>query len=593
MFKGKIPVHDSVLENDPEQAFRMLVHRCNGKNQKDLLLFSSFLSLFDYFDTFDYNYNVFAPIINVEMLGLLSQAIIRSKSNNYKSNPIIEDDLNYFYIRWLNVMGFRKKEIIKQNYSEESKSQQALAMSNIQLRFQNYGLTQRGIRSFIQFSEISNQYKDEIHQNLKDSYVSISDEFQKAYNISISEFIFFGEFLLFMCKNFFRLIYPKEYSQEKRKEIQQIDPEPLNSGSFFNEDKRKGLFHIYSVVKNDLEAIVIKPDFFVNTPFNDSFEKYIPLISRTSYQIKELLQTNPAYQEGIILDSLCPLERFPLIKINETDNIIPNFRFLAYAITDSIHYMLQNIFSDNRYNQTLGKIQEIYIRQLLNSSYLSETLLPEIEYKKGKQSVKSPDFTLLGDRIIIIESKAKRPSAQLKSNPGSKLFLHEMENIEDAFCKAPTKITDIISEIDSFSNWHKEIECAKKGKPAVVVVTGEGFEIPMQILSHHIKFNNFANLQAFPFDFALINLSILERIVSISANKKIPISKIFESILADSTNYESTKDVFYFLQKEYKESSVLDSPYIKEEKEKFAFCLKQIAEQLEKTGHSDLLDITE
>ncbi|MCE5305726.1 MAG: hypothetical protein ABFD00_01970 [Chloroherpetonaceae bacterium] len=558
-------MNDSYFQKYPDQAFQTLINRLNGKNLEELLLFSSFISIFDFFDTIDFSYNIFAPVINVELINLLSQAICRSKSQMYKDGAINKQDLDFFYCQWLNTIGFREKKVECQIDKQRAAIQQLLAMMNIQLRFQNHRINQRHTRCYILFCDIPNRYKEQLEKELQGAYISIRDEFQNKYGISVDLYFMFGMFFFFMFRNYFRKIYPQELSLQKRAEIISIDPEPTKSGNKYLFDKIEGLFRIYSLCRPTLKSIIIHSNIFANTSLDYQFKKYLQMMSTNIHTLRSMTHKGSKFNKGLILDQLNPLERYPLVEFKSNKYIIPNIRYLSFSISDSFHYILQDCFPENQYNMTLGKIQEIYIKELIESSFKPCFMLEELIYAKGKDEIRGPDLALFSDQLCIIESKSKRPSAQLRSDPGSISFHSEMKNIQDAFIRGINKVNDILSEIDIYSKYHQEIETAKKKQPIVIVIIGEGFEIPMEILIHHIKYSNFANLPSYPFKFALLNLSLLEEFVALSHKREIPIMQIFDTIsIISSLANDDYPGMEYYIERYYEKMNKVNFPYFEE-----------------------------
>ena len=61
------------------------------------------------------------------------------------------------------------------------------------------------------------------------------------------------------------------------------------------------------------------------------------------------MRQNPVYSEGLIPDRLNPLERYPIIRLENDTYIIPNLRHLDTAATELIHYILQEAYPNNEY----------------------------------------------------------------------------------------------------------------------------------------------------------------------------------------------------------------------------------------------------
>jgi hypothetical protein len=584
-YRNRFTIHPSFLENHPEEAFRLYLNKLNNKNLKELLLFSSFVSLFDYYDTMDYGHNYFAPIINVEQINLLTQAIIRSKSQFYKSDVITRNDLEYFYTYWLNIIGIRSKNVKEENGAEKALIRNALGMINQQNRYQNYHVLQREIRSLLLYNDIPERYKDRLSNDLGNKFVTIPDEFKAKTGITIVDYIVLGLFLIFQYFTFFKKIYPQDFSKKNHDDFNKRFGdmrEANNSGvnDFLLGQKIDALYLFFQKVKPELNKLIFNTNFITEQSCKHKFDSFYKSLSCNYPQIRKMIEDDKVFQEGIILDRLSPFERYPLIEMDFGNYIIPNFRYMALSVTDSIHYIMQEIFPQNEFNQTMGRIQEIYIQELLSSSFEPCLIIPEIEYKKGKELVKSPDFILLSNRLYIIETKCKRPSATLRGDPGSDTFSDQMENVIDAISKSKSKIVDIFNKTDVFSKWDLEIDKTKKEIPTVIIIIGEGFEIPMEILCFHVKFNNFADLQNYPYNFLFINLSILEICVEISSKQHVSITSIFDKISASNASINGYMGINGILIKEYGEISNITFPYFEKRKNKIQDLLIELTTKL-------------
>lgn len=223
--RGIMTIYDESLENNqyleehPEEAFKFYIERLGKINLKELLLFSSFISVFEFFDSIDFSYPVFAPLINIEQINLLSHAIIRSTSNIGKRGHVTKDDLTFFYHRWINLCGERNKEIEKNANTPMSSEQQLQAILNMQFRFQNTNLAQRWTRFYIMYLDIPTRFEKHLKTCLKGSFVPIKDEFERKYGFPVLMYLFFGFFLFSLIENYFREIFPPKYSIEHRRQI--------------------------------------------------------------------------------------------------------------------------------------------------------------------------------------------------------------------------------------------------------------------------------------------------------------------------------------------------------------------------------------
>ena len=369
----------------PNEALNRYIKNLNRKKLSGLLEFSCFISLIDFFDCVPHGYNLFAPILNVESINLFDQVLVLSKSREYKDEYISSRDFKLYYNLWLDIVGFRQKYIESINGTkEEGFERQLLSMINNQVRFQSNLLKHRYNRALLFYEIIPDKYKN-ILKSKTHEYVDIPRIFFENYNLTISDFLFNGFIIFSFYLNRLDLLFPQNVRESMREFISKSKHYP------FDRDNLECKFQLFMGIytKNIMKRshLFFDVDKLIPNKENEALDKnkakrYLELTSLTMREIINLRNNNDVYKSGIILDRLSPFERYPIILVEKYGYIVPNFRYFEISITELIHYMMQKLFPNNEYNQTLGYIQEIYISQILGECFGNEKIIPEIEYKR-------------------------------------------------------------------------------------------------------------------------------------------------------------------------------------------------------------------
>jgi hypothetical protein len=483
------------------------------------------MSLIDYYDIVDYGHNMFAPILNVESINLFDHALIASKAANYKSDDITINDLDLFYRSWLEVTGFRIKYLRELDNKGKGSNRQTLTMISTQLRYQSYFLFNRLSRTYGLLISIPKEYGSSLRQ--KDaSFIDISVEFEAHYGISILDFLRVGIYIESLYFYIFESFLPKQKRKSIGEYFANLPPNHRDLDHMW--DKLPVFMDIYEKVRDKISF------FFKIGNFNDGFvssekiSRYLELTSMSFKGLKSIRDDNQAYEKGIILDRLNPLERFPIVKSYKERFIVPNFRYFEIALTEMLHYMMQEIYPDNSYNQTRGYVQEIYIKRLISDCYDPNFIISETRYKKAKGHVLGPDLCLCDGKLILIESKAKRLTATSRADPTQLEFIQDIRAVIDALVKMIEKVRDLYSALPEYSDYYKLIESTKQYTPIVLIVMGEAIPLLPEIFQDHVIRNNIKQLNNYPYPYLILDLNLLEKILVIVYSTGQPLYDILQ-----------------------------------------------------------------
>jgi len=184
------------------------------------------------------------------------------------------------------------------------------------------------------------------------------------------------------------------------------------------------------------------------------------------------------------------LERYPVVWLSSTEVVIPNVRYLGRNFADIIHFSLWEKKIPN-YDQVRGGLQELYLQVLLETQLPNVTVIPERPYHRGKQSVRGADLTLIeDDRLILVESKAKRMRAETRLHMLPEEFLGDLSGAVEAVRKSEAKIADLYAGIREFADVQAIIDRTKnRAAPITVAVLGEEVTIMGEVIREFEKSN--------------------------------------------------------------------------------------------------------
>lgn len=267
---------------------------------------------------------------------------------------------------------------------------------------------------------------------------------------------------------------------------------------------------------------------------------YLELVSKTTKELG-LMQYKSPYNKGDLVYKLCPLERYPVVKLDKDKYIVPNFRYYTFSFTNIIHFIFQDLFPNNEFNETFGTVYEYYIRNLLEERMPNVVLIPEIRYKKSNDG---PDVTIIDKEnkaLYAIEIKAKNVKLDTKLSPISELFMEDLERVFKALEKLPQKIEDLYTGLPEYAEWQSDIDSIDKENVYCLVVIGQGIYFMAEIINmlKTEKPDHFLN--SYPHKYGVMALDVFETAVELAYNKESSFNKLLnlfwqDSITADPKN---------------------------------------------------------
>ncbi len=228
-----------------------------------------------------------------------------------------------------------------------------------------------------------------------------------------------------------------------------------------------------------------------------------------------------------------------MVWVSKTEVVIPYVRYLGRNFADIIHFSLWEEQIPN-YDPVRGGLQELYLQVLLETRLPGVTVIPERSYRRGKQSVKGADLTLIEDgRLILVESKAKRMRAETRLNMLPEELLSDLGGAVEAVRKSDAKIADLYAGIPEFAEVQMIIERTRNEPPITVAVLGEEITMMGEVIREFEKsFPNYPLTGAKGL-YCILGIDGFERAVEVAATTGRRLGELLEEYIAEATNSRS------------------------------------------------------
>ena len=253
----------------------------------------------------------------------------------------------------------------------------------------------------------------------------------------------------------------------------------------------------------------------------DIIANYLSMVSRTSRFLSDLSNQFP-YNVSDIGIRLSPLERYNIVKLDNTF-IVPNIRYFACSINNIPRFELQELYPNNEFNETYGSIFELYIGEVLESFFNKNTIIPEIRYKKSKNYIDGPDFTIIDEQnnaLYVIEVKSKSTRVNTRLSPTSMESLNDLRRGIDALEKLPGKIEDLYKGIGEYEVFKERIESIQRERIICILIISQGITLMPEVIETLISSipNHF--LRTFPYKYCIMDIENFEKALNIAVSGK-------------------------------------------------------------------------
>lgn len=502
-----------------DELIEQAVQRLNRKNLGDLWLTHAVLSLVEYFGTDDSGFNALSPLLNLKVVSLFGDAILRSSASDESPELLTATDAAYV----LNCL-LKAEDAGAIDESVEGPEKRVLhwigVMASSQLRFQSGDIGPRIARSFALTEVLPNAFRDQLEHKHGSHFIHLPGVFVEHFGLSLHEY-FQSVFRLYM---FYK-------SRHDDLGISERIWEMLSGVKRDSEEGLRLLNQCFAALVDQSKAIyrllVTTPKQLLlqNDPLREeAMEAFFNLIASDTATLRRRL-SEPAAQIGYYGHRISPLEMAPVVNLapESQECVVPDYRKLDVATTQVPHYALMKVFPGNEYNELLGSLQELYIEDLTSARLEGVTLIAERVY--GKEHKHGPDLTIVDHShagLICIESKAKRVRAEVKVNPVSDLLLDNLTAGIDALEKLPKKIEELYTGRVEYADVQPDIDLTRTKPPICVIVLGEGvFSLPHVV---HTLLDERSDhfLHDFPYPYCFMSLDVYERAVEVTAANSVP-----------------------------------------------------------------------
>lgn len=507
----------------PHTAFNLAITRLNNKNLVDLWLTSGLLSCIDYFDSLTQRQNFLMPTVNVENVSMLQRAILRSSSTEKKLAPFTPLDWTYVHNNLISAT--TRPGLLDGPEPGEVRLRRFLAtLANSQFRFQENSIFDRLGRAYALLHAIPTAHRDTLQQMQKERFLDLPTVIPQAIGMSVKEFLFLGFACIALISSRFQANFVvsdelRAYTAPGQRDTLRRHAEVIESFLTNIRQYRDWLpFQATDLIIQDLPITSL-----------DTIQTYLGHFAKTTRELRDIAAKRPEYSEGHIPDRLHPLERYPIVRLDDGRYIIPNLRYFLMTLTEGLHYLLQEAYPDDRYNQLRGYIQELYLQELLTDRLPTATLLPETRYQKAKQRVDGPDITFIEDTepvLLAIESKAKRMRIATRVAPASSALIDDLDRVFKALERLPGKIADLYAQLPEYAPLQERIDETKGKAPIAWVVVGEGVYLLPELIYDHVQQTPGHFLQTFPYPYGVMALDIFEHAVELAASLPMPLHSL-------------------------------------------------------------------
>ena len=281
-----------------------------------------------------------------------------------------------------------------------------------------------------------------------------------------------------------------------------------------------------------------QPRFVISVSLTEdrtALTRFLELFARTTRELRELRNNEPIYRRGDIARRLSPLERYPVAWLSNTEVVIPNVRYLGRNFADIIHFSLWEE-QIPYYDQVRGGLQELYLQVLLETQLPGVTVIPERPYHRGKQSVRGADLTLIeDDRLILVESKAKRMRAETRLHMLPEELLGDLGGAVEAVRKSEAKLADLYDGLPELADAQATIDQTKNRDPITVVVIGEEITMMGEVIQQFSKSYPNYPLSGAKGLYCILGIDAFERAVEVAATSQRKLGDLLEEYIAEAS----------------------------------------------------------
>lgn len=462
---------------------------------------------------------LFFPHLNLEKVRMLCEGVLDSNAFGYQTGDIttaqIIDVLNYGHRALTDYEGIRLMKDLRGRTGPDLATLAFLSrLGNIQQRYQDHRFRGRAGRLIGMIEVLPQTHR----LKMPAEFWSIADPALR----SMREFIGFPIVTLAAVV----LGILEQYKQPYQELLAKFDRK---------EARKAGPLDCFRILLDHRREwqrrFIISPELREDRTF---LLRFLELFARTTRELRALRQHDPIYRRGDIARRLSPLERYPVVWLSRTEVVVPYVRYLGRNFADIIHFSLweQNI---PNYDQVRGGLQELYLQVLLETRLPKITVIPERAYRRGKQTVKGSDLTLIeDDRLILVESKAKRMRAETRLNMLPEELLGDLSGAVEAVGKSETKIAELYAGIPEFADVQVTIDRTRNKAPITVAVLGEEITMMGEVIRELERSYPNYPLSGAKGLYCILGIDGFERAVEVAATTGRRLGDLLEGYIAEA-----------------------------------------------------------
>ncbi len=265
-----------------------------------------------------------------------------------------------------------------------------------------------------------------------------------------------------------------------------------------------------------------------HTKSRRAIEGFLKVATRDVPTLREEMESVTAFNVLPLATSLCPFERYPVTRLDDGSLIVPNIRYFQTSLPELLFFALQEQHPQNQFNEVYGSIQEYYLTDLTQARLTNCTVLGELEYKRGRNTVRGPDTIVIEEngRLVAIESKAKRFRAQSRLEPLSNSVPEDLDRVYSALRGLPQKVRDIEAGAGDYSAYSEKIAKSEDCPAVCVAVVGGGLELMPEAVAYAITKDAGNFLNNFTHPYCVIDANDFEYAVEVAAMGEFQLSEL-------------------------------------------------------------------
>lgn len=461
--------------------FEKLCSYLSSFNLENLALSSALISSMEYYNNPSTDYPYFMPMVNNAMANMFTKTLLYSDSNYFRKRKIDQSSIPFILNSLINCSD--RFDILENPELDpgDKIDQVIMSMFSSQLWY-NRDITKEKISLiYSQYHEIPSEFSERLKEEHGNHFVDIPDFIKNEIGLDLSKYLISCVYLIYghfknLYKHFLEptdyqkhLIQNSEGNENQQNQLrQQLIVNILESATSFYQEfsfsKQPLIFNRYSF---DRELGFLNPD---------ELDAFLNLTSKSIFELRKLNQAT-FHKKGHISQRLTPFERYPILKLDFPNYIIPNLRFFELGITELLRFELQQSFEENNeFHQVMGTIQELLIIKLLSQLESEDFLIiPERTYEKNKSEYKGPDIIVIDrGRPILIESKAKQLLLDTRLKPDPKTVSKNIEVATDAIVELEQNKFNDLYEDDIYNDIQGKLIDKNEVNPLFVGLLAEG-----------------------------------------------------------------------------------------------------------------------